>query len=291
MAGLLSLLGRRSPSTQPLAARSASGAPPDLPDLPEPPPAKAARTAEPDAGSKPEPTASDILAAISRLQVTVEAQGASQQQLVKEFQALEARQGRLEDKVLKMERGKGPVSADPGVQRQQERLSADLVDLQRQVERQEQQHRALNVMMYDIPEVPEQTPVQQVSDCLQAAGVAEVKINSAVRLGRPAAPTASSQGPSRIKPRPVKVTLQSSEGVISVFRASRQLRETQRISVDRDLTPAQRDARKARQPAAQKLRERGYNTFWRGENLFFIDRGTGKREAFNGQFPQPWNRA
>ena len=131
-------------------------------------------------------------------------------------------------------------------------------------------------MVFGLAEAAEQTPLQQVTACLQAVDAPEqTKVVRAVRLGQPRA-----NGP-----RPVKLVLQSAADAASLLRRSRQLRERQRIRLDKDLTLQQTELRKSKLGAASQLRDLGYVTFFNGEQLIYVTRGSGQRSVFKGTFP------
>ena len=57
------------------------------------------------------------------------------------------------------------------------------------------------------------------------------------------------------------------------------------MNMDRDLTPQQAQIRKTKQGAARELRDMGYVTFRRGDQLVFLDRRTGNRSIYTGSMP------
>ena len=198
----------------------------------------------------------------------------------------------LEKRVLAAEKGKQPVSysqalgsdAGAALRKQQEEITGNMDQLQQQIERQERHSRSQNVMLFNLQE-SDQSPLQQVAACLRAAGVSETnKIVQAVRLGRDRRSLAG-EGPSR--PRPLKLVMQSPADAIGLLRHTRTLRQRQQVNLDRDLTPAQAQLRRSLQGAAKQLRDRGYATAWRGENLVYINRATNARENYKGTVPPP----
>ena len=293
MAHLLSFLGKRSPTTQPLARAASDGCLPDAQDLPGPPPAKVAAITPDEQSVNLSELLEQVEARLSAKMARQNEQFATQLALVeKENSSLKGRVAQLEQKVATLERSKQPASPWTGAQaretkelsKQQADTEARVTGVQQQLELQDRQQRSSHVMVYNLPEDGRQTPLQQVSACLSAAGVPDrANILSAVRLGRPSQAPSTSTALS--KPRPVKATFQAPTDVFNVLRASKRLRERRGITVDRDLTPAQRSIRKSLQPAVKTLRDAGFVTVWRGEQLFYIDKRENKRVLYTGQVP------
>ena len=312
MLSLQSLLGKRSPSTHPTGLPLPSGDMPGGEDVPAAPASKLQEVAQPDLETRLEL----LLASLSELKVQVAVVPELQSQITKlnqqvveekeekkrlstELESLRQALSRSDQRLIKAEgkisaaeKGKQPVSyaqslgkdAGAALQKQQEENRGELAELKQQMERQERQVRAQNVMLFNVEE-GSQSPMQQVQACLQAAGVPDTgKIVQAVRLGR--GPRGSA-GESSSRPRPVKLVMQSAADAAGLLRHTRKLRESQRVNLDRDITPAQAQLRRSKQGAAKELRERGYATVWRGEQRGYINRATNAREVFKGTVPPP----
>ncbi|KAK9804608.1 hypothetical protein WJX73_007595 [Symbiochloris irregularis] len=78
--------------------------------------------------------------------------------------------------------------------------------------------------------------------------------------------------------------------VADVLRASRRLREAHGVSVDLDLTPAQREERSTKQGAFKGLRDRGFIPYFRGSQLFYIDKSTNQRHSYDEEGPRAFAR-
>ena len=224
-------------------------------------------------------------------------------ELKKEVQALEPAMSRADTNTLQMQKrvqelegkGKGKrfdsnTTADVifEISKQQQQTVHQVTQLQQQMEHQERLSRLPNVMVFGITEDSARTPTQQVQAALDATGVpGGTKIVRAFRLGVPSPPLPS-QGPSSARvprPRPIKLMLQTAQDAYDLLRHTRRLRESQRINLDKDLTPQQTHLRQQQQEQARELRNRGIVTFWRAEKLMYKDPATGRPECFNGRMP------
>ena len=239
----------------------------------------------------------DLHQQISKLTQQVAEGKAAQKELSLELAAVKGWQARwetrvvhLEKKVTDAEKNKQPASyaqalggqAGAALRKHQEEITGTVKQLGQQVEQQERQVRARNVMVFNLAEGSE-TPLQQVTACLQAAGVPGAdKIVQAVRLG---ADRRASTGVGPSRPRPVKLVMPAPADATGLLRHTRKLRQSQRVNVDRDLTPQQSQQRRAQEGAARDLRRQGYVTEWRGGQLIFIDTSTNRREVYTGRMP------
>ena len=240
----------------------------------------------------------DLQRQISKLQLELDNERLGNQELKQELAACKASDSRADDRYLNLEKrmeaqekGKRPATyadvvgrdeADK-LRRKQDEITGNVVQLQQVVEHQERQSRLQNVMLFGLADDGQRSPAQQVTACLQAAGVPESsKVVHAVRLG-PRPSSASAPGPSR--PAPVKVVMQSAADASLLLRHTRALRERYHVNLDRDLTPAQADIRRGKQDAARELRNRGFVTFWRGDQLMYVNKATGQRDVFKGSMP------
>lgn len=289
-----SFLGKRGPETQPLGARTNSGTPPSATDVPAPPPAKAADTGErelsmADIMRKLNAMDTDNKLEFKKLSLTVKENEEGLGQVKEALKTVQDQQVSLAARLLAVEKGKAPQAAatDPEVQQQQESLSETVETLKQQLERQDQQQRSLNVMLYGMTETA-QPILQQVQESLRSAGVPAVAVSSAKRLGLPGPPPGPRPQTSRsTDPRPVVVTLRSSEDVGRVLSAGKQLRERFKVKVDKDLTPNQRHERKSKRGAMDELSAKGFIPFWRnGTQLWYFDKRTGQRYSYDERPPR-----
>ena len=309
VSGMSSLLGKRPPSSHPTGSPLPTGELSGADDVPAAPAAKAA--AKPDLEERFErllesfvelkaqvALVPDLHQQISKLTQQVAEGKAAQKELSLELAAVRLWQARWEPRVVRLEKQVtdaeknkpsasyaqalgGQAGAD--LRKQQDDLTGTVKQLGHQVEQQERQVRARNVMMFSLAEGSE-TPLQQVTACLQAAGVSgAAKIVQAVRLGVDRR-ASTGVGPSR--PRPVKIVMPAPADAIGLLRHTRRLRQSQHVNIDRDLTPQQSQQRKAQEGAARELRQQGYVTEWRGDQLIFADTATNKREVYRGRIPR-----
>jgi hypothetical protein len=72
------------------------------------------------------------------------------------------------------------------------------------------------------------------------------------------------------RPRPVLIKFGSIADKHAAFKKSKLLRQNFKVSMDDDLTAKQREGRATLMPQALALRNEGWTTFWRGENLFKV---------------------
>ena len=301
------LLGKRSTSSHPLGLPTASGRLPGDDDLPGPPAAKIA--VQSDLDERFESLSRTIAELSARVVVVDEMQSQitqlksqladerqARREVERELTADKASLKRSEERFCKLEKrvvayetkqGKLPASYADAVGRgeadnlhkSQQEIAGNMSRLQGVVERQERQSRASNVMLFGLADDGQRSAVQQVSACLQAAGIPERdRVVQAVRLP-------SNRTGSTSRPAPVKVVLQSAADASAMLRHTRTLRQRFQVGLDRDLTPQQTQVRKERQGVVQELRGLGYVTFWRGDQLVYVHKATGKREVYAGRLP------
>eukprot|EP00884_Botryococcus_braunii_P003462 jgi/Botrbrau1/13116/Bobra.0187s0073.1 len=89
-----------------------------------------------------------------------------------------------------------------------------------------------------------------------------VRIEETRRLGK--------FDPKAKRPRPVLIRYVSIADKHAAFKKSKVLRQNFKITMDDDLTTKQRAGRAALLPNALALRNEGWTTFWRGDNLFKV---------------------
>ena len=198
---------------------------------------------------------------------------------------------KVDDRVQSIEQ-KLPEVARQAAKQEVQRHSAQLVErldgvtntltkLEHQAEASDRSLRSASIMLYDLPESPDQAPNQQAAAALRSVQCTSAdKIVTAARIGKPPPPPRGTAS-ARARPRPVKVTFTSADDVYNVFRKAKELRR-KKIGVDKDLTPQQREIRKNKQPAAAELRQKGFIAFWRDEKLFYVDKRTGQRVLYTG---------
>lgn len=315
MFGMSTLLGKRPPRSHPMGSPTASGSLPDAQDIPGPPSAKIAAQTDVQEELNSLRDALHVLSSrvelvpdLQRQVIRLEQEAAEGRQvrvlLEKELAADKASLSRSEERASRLEKrlealekasekGKHPMSyavaagrdeADK-LRRDQEEVSHKVVQLEQAAERQDRQSRAQNVMLFGLSDDGRDSPLQQVTACLQAAGITECnKVQSAFRLGgkRPASPAAANAS----RPGPIKVVMQSAADAAALLRHTRALRQRQRVNLDRDITPQQAHLRRNRQGAAKELRDMGFVTFWRGDQLVYVDKATGRREVYTGHLPR-----
>lgn len=310
MFDLPGLLGKRSPSTHPTGVPEPSGDLPGGEDVPAAPASKI--PAQPGLEERFErllgsfnelqlqlAVVPELQMKITKLTEQVAEEKAARKALSRELESSNNRLTRaderlvkLDGRVLTVEKSKQPMSyaqslgkeAGATLQKQQEVITDDLTQLKQQVEYQERQVRSQNVMLFNLEE-DDRSPLQQVQACLQGAGVPDpVRIMRAVRLGKGGR---SNAGEGSSRPRPIKLVMQSPADAAGLLRHTRQLRERQRVNLDRDITPAQAQLRRSLQGVAKQLRDRGYATVWRGEQLVYINKATNAREVYKGIVPPP----
>eukprot|EP00884_Botryococcus_braunii_P013409 jgi/Botrbrau1/22069/Bobra.0638s0002.1 len=128
----------------------------------------------------------------------------------------------------------------------------------------ERQWKAPNAILYNVNEVPRDSLTEVKS--LISGGVPSENngIIECHRLGRP-----NSQAQ---RPRPILIKFATVEQKHAAFKHAKQLR-LNGITMDDDLTPAQRATRKERTAEAIALRNAGWRVFWRGDRLFKVKEG------------------
>ena len=305
MFDLRTVLGKRSVNSHPVGLPAADGTLPGAEDVSAPPAAKVA--VQPDLEERFEGllrtvaelsarvvVCDEMQSQITQLQLQLAEEKHARRELQKELKASDAchklcenRYGKLDKRVLTVEKGKSPASYAAAVgggeteslRKSQQEITGEMTRLQHVVERQERQSRASNVMLFGLEDDGQRPAVQQVSACLQAAGIPQRdKVVQAVRLQ-------GNRAVSTSRPAPVKVVLQSAADASALLRHTRTLRQRFQVGLDRDLTPQQAGVRRGQQGVVQQLRGLGYITFWRGDQLVFVHKATGKREVYVGHLP------
>eukprot|EP00884_Botryococcus_braunii_P001002 jgi/Botrbrau1/10902/Bobra.0025s0075.1 len=113
------------------------------------------------------------------------------------------------------------------------------------------------------------------------------------------------ENPQAQRPRPILIKFATVEQKHAAFKHAKQLR-LNGITMDDDLTPAQRATRKERTAEAIALRNAGWRVFWRGDRLFKVKEGgaptlvplshsrlgggvvLGPAGGISGSSPPPW---
>ena len=301
------ILGKRSASSNPLGVPTASGTLPGADGVPGPPASKVAV----DSGLEDRlESLSQVVAELSarvvscdemrgeiaKLKLQLDEERQARKEVQQELVSTKAAHGRsvecfvkLEKKVALLEKGKSPsppsyaaaVGRDEteSLRKSQSQTAVEVNRLQQVVERQDRQSRASNVMLFGLDDDGQRSTAQQVSDCLQAASIPERdRVVRAVRLQ-------GNRSVSTSRPAPVKVVLQSPADASALLRYTRTLRQRCKVGADRDLTPQQTSSRREQQGVVQDLRGLGYVTFWKGDQLFYVHKSTGRREMYTGQLP------
>ena len=124
----------------------------------------------------------------------------------------------------------------------------------------ERKIRSPNSILFGIEESVGERALEEVKSLLGAASIKE-----AMRLGK-RLPTAN-------RPRPVLIKFDSLAAKHAAFKKAKELRRIFKVSMDDDLTPMQKASRTSRLPQVQALRQEGWVTFWRGDNLYKVKAG------------------
>eukprot|EP00884_Botryococcus_braunii_P020286 jgi/Botrbrau1/6941/Bobra.0215s0018.1 len=128
----------------------------------------------------------------------------------------------------------------------------------------ERQWKAPNAILYNVNEVPRDS-LTEVKSLISGGVTSENNgIIECHRLGR--------QNPQAQRPRPILIKFATVEQKHAAFKHAKQLR-LNGITMDDDLTPAQRATRKERTAEAIALRNAGWRVFWRGDRLFKVKEG------------------
>jgi hypothetical protein len=128
----------------------------------------------------------------------------------------------------------------------------------------EREWKSTNAILYNVNEVPRDSLTQVKSILSGGVPSANSGIRECRRLGRP--------NPQAQRPRPILIKFETVEHKHAAFKHAKQLR-INGITIDDDLTPAQRATRKERTAEAIALRNAGWRVFWRGDRLFKVKEG------------------
>ena len=304
MFGINTLLGKRSASSHPVGTPTASGALPGAEDVSGPPATKLAvspsveerlddltRTVA-DLSSRVA-LVDDLHSQIAQLKLQLVEEREAKKDLKKELAAAEASMKRSDELYKRLEsrvavcekRAPSSFAAAVGrnetesLRKEQQVITDNVTKLQQGMEQQQRQARLPNVMLFGLDDDGQRSAVQQVTACFQAAGIPEKdKVVRAVRVGNHRATGTSA-------PAPVKVVMQSASDASNLLRHTRALRQRFKVNMDRDITPQQAEIRRCKQGAARQLRDLGYVTFWKGDQLVYVHRTTGGRAVYTGRLP------
>lgn len=128
------------------------------------------------------------------------------------------------------------------------------------VESRERQDRAANVLVIGVSE-GDADPLQIVSKLLPQ--VPQGRVVSAQRLGK------AREGPDA-RPRPMLVKFSSVQEKHLALRSSKDLR-AQKIYIDMDLTPAQKENRSKKMDRFRLHKTQGHRPFWRYDRLLYTE--------------------
>ena len=155
-----------------------------------------------------------------------------------------------------------------------EKLTEQLTLCQARVERLDQQSRACNMILYNMPEAED--PAEAVKSLLTAE--TSRTIVDVARLGRLV--------PGSRRPRPVLVKFSTVQAKHLAFKKKKEAATTRKIFMDDDLTEQQRENRKRQLPTFVRLKEAGKRPFWRGDKLMQVTQ-EGVRQVRQGDDPSP----
>jgi len=142
--------------------------------------------------------------------------------------------------------------------------------LEEKAEEAEKSRRKTSVIVHGIPESEEADSERRIKDdgdvtqeVLHRIKCDAVNVNQIIRLSK------RQEGPD-VKPRPIKMVLESEESKDKVLRGAKNLKNRQegglnRVFIHQDLTPKERDARKI---LVMELRNRTANG---GRDLIIVD--------------------
>lgn len=146
-------------------------------------------------------------------------------------------------------------------------LRADLNQLRGVGEARDRQSRSTHIVMKGFAE----QPAEQLTPAMVGQHIpgTEQTITEVRRLGRQGAGTL---------PRPVLIKFSSVAAEHAAYKHSKTLR-SQKIYLDSDLTPQQRDQRTKKRDRFQHLKTQGMKPFWREERLFCYINGTPREDT------------
>jgi hypothetical protein len=138
--------------------------------------------------------------------------------------------------------------------------------LERALETMDRKQRSNNVIIFGLPESPGDLG-NAVKSLFQPSGSSlSPNVLDVRRLGRPA----DAGSNARARPRPVLVQFATSAAKHHAFSCSKRLRQEKNITLDDDLTPAQRATRESLRATFQRLKDQQLRPFWRGEKLMVV---------------------
>jgi hypothetical protein len=138
--------------------------------------------------------------------------------------------------------------------------------LQRAVESMQREMRSNNIVIYGVPESPEDSGTTVKALLSPSSSSLSQNILEVRRLGRGVGAGTNTQS----RPRPILVKFSCSSAKHQAFSYSKRLREEKRITMDDDLTPNQRATRDKLRPTFQQLKDQGLRPFWRGDRLMTV---------------------
>jgi len=138
--------------------------------------------------------------------------------------------------------------------------------LERALETMDKKLRSNNVIIFGLPESPGDLG-NTVKSLFEPSGSSmSPNVLDARRLGRPA----DAGSNARVRPRPVLVQFATSAAKHHAFSCSKRLRQEKNITLDDDLTLAQRATRASLRATFQRLKDQQLRPFWRGEKLMVV---------------------
>jgi hypothetical protein len=138
-----------------------------------------------------------------------------------------------------------------------ELLFNKLAALESQNDALEKTIKSPNALLFGVEESIGEAQLTEVKHLFGAVRIEETR-----RLGK--------FDPKAKRPRPVLIRFVSIADKHAAFEKSKVLRQNFKITMDDDLTTKQRAGRAALLPNALALRNEGWTTFWRGDNLFKV---------------------
>lgn len=126
----------------------------------------------------------------------------------------------------------------------------------------ERKELSTNIVLRGVVEGSGEQTLNEVKSLLGASNIVECK-----RMGK-----FDPQRHSK-KPRPVLMKFCSQDAKHAAFQQKKTLRDSKKIIMDDHLTKEQLEERQRKQPWATALRQEGFHTYWKGENLFKVKEG------------------
>ena len=134
------------------------------------------------------------------------------------------------------------------------------LDVSSSVEALERNELSTNCVVFGIVESSGEKHLAEVKSLFGANSIVEAR-----RMGKF---NANAQ-----QPRPVLIKFCSVAAKHAAFKHAKALREKKNVTMDDQLTKAQRESRAMKQPWKTALHQQGCKTFWRGDILFKIQEG------------------